>query len=352
MAKPYKIKAEIEQFIQEKKKLEPKFSCRSMVSLIKERFGVELSKSTINTIIKENNLSGKVGRPRIREKIALQSLPPKEIPAPVPSPTLLAAEQSPVEIEIKPLVEPVFEDTNFVSGLSGIPKFEEIAPLPALVKAQIVEVKTLTEESVDIENGGALFLLMVDYKSGLTDFLAQKILPYMSDLSPDIIRLFIQSRVYGQIIKNEANLWNFLGKELAGEYLAFYYEQLTKIPLVQLSADFISLGIKHKVNEINDLYKGCLLRLNSLAQELFLPSVYEFLDFPAMCERFYSLFARIERKDTIISVRFLYPKNFQAIHDIVWQEDFKSAVSKLNKERIFTPEGKLFRFEEVLAGCQ
>ena len=314
MAQPYKLKGEIEQFIQEKKKLEPKFSCRSMVSLIKERFGLDLSKSTINTIIKENNLSGKAGRPRIREKIALQPLPVEAVPAP------------------------------------GIPKSEEIVPPSALVKSKTIEIRAITEQIADIEDGGAIFLLMADYKSGLTDFLAQKILPYMPDLSPDIIRLLIQYRVYGQIIKGEADLGQFLGKEPVGEYLAFYYEQLTKMPLNQLSADFISLGIEHKTNEINDLYKGCFLRLNSQALELFFPSVYKFLDFPAMCERFYSLLARIERKDTVITVGFLYPENFKAIYDIVWQEDFKSAISKLNKERIFSPEGKLFRFEEVLTG--
>jgi len=323
MSKPYKLKGEIEQLILEKKKLEPKFSCRSMVSLIKERFGVDLSKSTINTIIKENNLSSKAGRPRIREKIALQPLPVEAVTAPVP-PIPPVVQQNPVEVEIK--------------------------PSPALANPQTIEIKAITEENVDIENGGAIFLLMVDYKSGLTDFLAQKILPYMAYLSPDIIRLLIQSRIYSQIIKNEADMWKFLGKESAGEYLAFYYEQLTKIPLNQLSADFISLGIEHNINEVNDLYKRCLLKLNSQAQELFFPSVYKFLDFPAMCERFYSLLARIERKDTVITVGFLYPENFKAIYDIVWQEDFKSAISKLNKERIFSPEGKLFRFEEVLTG--
>lgn len=366
MGQPYKLKTEIEQFILEKKKSGSKFSCRSLVSLIKERFGVDLSKSTINTIIKENNLSGKVGRPRIREKTALKPLssaPIAPLPAPSsglastpvsPIPPILSVKepvvkQIPMDTE-KSAVEPIFEAADFVTKPPETQKSEVIEASSALVKPQTIEIKTITEQGQDIENGGAIFLLMVDYKSGLTDFLAQKILPYLSDLSPDIIRLFIQSRVYGQIIKNEINLGRFLGKELMGEYLAFYYEQLTKIPLSKLTPDFISLGIEHKINEINDLYKGCLLRLNSQVQELFLPSVYKFLDFPAMCERFYSLLARIEREDAGITVRFLYPKNFKAIHDIVWQEDFKFAVSRLNKERIFTPEGKLFRFEEVLAG--
>jgi hypothetical protein len=358
MAQPYKLKDEIERFILEKKKAEPKFSCRSLVSLIKERFGVDLSKSTINTIIKESKLSSKVGRPRIREKEAPQSLPAETVPAAVSSisPVLVVKEsivqQTPVDAEIRPIVEPIFEAVNFVSGPLEVSKLEEIKPPAALDKPQTIEIKTITEQSADIENGGAIFLLMVDYKLGLTDFLAQKILPYMADLSPDIIRLFIQSRVYGQIIKGEDSLGKFLGKKVSGEYLPFYYEQLAKIPLNQLSQDFISQGIERNINEINDLYKECLLRLNSQAQELFLPPVYKFLDFPAMCERFYSLLARIERKDTIITVGFFYPKKFKAIADIVWQEDFKSAVSKLNKERIFTPEGKLFRFEEVLAPYQ
>ena len=318
MPQPYKLKSEIEQFILEKKREDLKFSCRKMVSLIKDRFGVELSKSTINTIIKENSLSNKVGRPRVRQKKALEP-------------------------------EPVFEATNFVSASTELPQVEENPPYVASPKTQSLEIRIIEEQSADIENGGAIFLLMADYKSGLTDFLAQKILSYMPDLSQDIMRLLIQSRVYSQIIKEEERLKRFLGKELTGEYLVFYYEQIAKIPLNQLNSDFTSLGLERNINEINMLYKECLLCLNRQVQRLFLPSVYQFLDFSAMCERFYSLIARIARKDTVITVQFLYPVSFKAIHDIVWQEDFKSAVSVLNKERIFTPEGKLFKFEEMLA---
>lgn len=319
MVKPYKLKDEIKQFIVEKKKIDTKLSCRKLVSLIKEQFNINLSKSTINAIIKENSLSGKVGRPRIR---------------------LITA---------SPKIEPIFEAVNFVSPvLEPVHTKEDTLPVSP-PKPQPIAIETVEEESADIANGGAIFLLMVDYKSGLTNFLAQKILAYMPDLSQDIIRLLLQLRVYGQIIKEEQCLVRLLGKQLTGEYLAFYYEQIAKIPLNQLNPDFTGLGLERNINEINMLYKECLLCLNRQAQKLFLPSVYQFLDFSAMCERFYSLIARVTRKDTVITVQFLYPANFKAVHDIVWQEDFKFAVSALNKERLFTPEGKLFRFEEMLA---
>jgi len=336
MPKPYKLKDEIKQFILEKKKIDPKFSCRKIVSLIKDHFNIDLSKSTINAIIKENSLSNKVGRPRVRLKTAGKLVSEKEVSAPDP------------ELKIRPNIEPVFEAVNFISPVLAPSLVEKAESFVASPKSQALEIKPVTEESADITNGGAIFLLMADYKSGLTDFLAQKILFYMPDLSREIIRLLIQLRVYSQIIKEEESLRRFLDKELTGGYAAFYYEQIAKIPLNQLNPDFTSLGLERNINEINMLYKECLLCLNRQVQRLFLPSVYQFLDFSAMCERFYSLIARIARKDALITVQFLYSGSFKAIHDIVWQEDFKSAVSALNKERIFTPEGKLFRFEEML----
>ena len=60
MAKYCKLNEEIKQFIIQQKKANPELSCRGMISLIKERFQVNLSKSLINNVIKEQNLSGPV----------------------------------------------------------------------------------------------------------------------------------------------------------------------------------------------------------------------------------------------------------------------------------------------------
>lgn len=64
----YKLKPEIASFILEQKKSNPLLSCRNLVSLIAERFKIRISKSLINNVMKEGNLSSKVGRRKIKEK--------------------------------------------------------------------------------------------------------------------------------------------------------------------------------------------------------------------------------------------------------------------------------------------
>jgi hypothetical protein len=358
MAQPYKLKVEIEQFILNKKKENPKFSCRRLVSLIKEEFKVEISKSSINKIIKANSLSNRIGRPGIRPKTALPPLPAATAPLPVREVLPLVIikepeiqEKSP-DIQASPREEPVFEAADFYSPGRGNAELEqkEAGSEPEGVRS--IEFRSTSEPSVLIEGGGGIFLLMVDYKSGLTGLLAQKISICLPDLSEDTLRVLIQLKVYKQILKDEANILKMLGKEPVIRDFDSAYERLAKLPFDQLNADLVSLGLPRNINEINDLYQKILLSLNKKAQQSFFPSVYQYLDLPAMRERFYCLAAKIERKDSAINVQFLYPPNFNAIYDIVWPDDFKFAVSSINKERVFTPEGHLFKFEETLAAYQ
>ena len=93
------------------------------------------------------------------------------------------------------------------------------------------------------------------------------------------------------------------------------------------------------------LYKQCLLRLNSLVESLFFPPVYQLLDFTTMYNRFYSLAARIDVKNGLVDTQFFYQDNFSLVYDIVWQEDFKFVINKINSEKIFA-EGEQFRFGE------
>jgi len=64
MGVPYKLDIKIAEFIIAQKKSNPGLGCRSFVGLIKDKFGSEISKSTINAVIKESGLSKRVGRPR------------------------------------------------------------------------------------------------------------------------------------------------------------------------------------------------------------------------------------------------------------------------------------------------
>ena len=75
MGNPYKLSEEIEQFILQQKRLNPKLSCRSLIPLVKQRFQVTLSKSLINRIIKANNLSNPAGRAREKKQISAVILP-------------------------------------------------------------------------------------------------------------------------------------------------------------------------------------------------------------------------------------------------------------------------------------
>lgn len=58
----YKLKKEVVQVIVEKKKEDPSLSCRKIAALLKEAFRIEVSKSSINAVIKEYKLSSPVGR--------------------------------------------------------------------------------------------------------------------------------------------------------------------------------------------------------------------------------------------------------------------------------------------------
>ncbi|MGE5309361.1 MAG: hypothetical protein ACM3OC_09770 [Deltaproteobacteria bacterium] len=75
MKKPYKLNNEIIEFILSKKNDNPLVSCRSLEPEIAKKFGVNISKSTISTILKGNNLSSSVGRRRVRPKADIQPEP-------------------------------------------------------------------------------------------------------------------------------------------------------------------------------------------------------------------------------------------------------------------------------------
>lgn len=58
----YKLKREIVDFIVLRKKAEPSLSCRKLVGLIQKDLGAEVSKSSVNAVLKEFSLSSPVGR--------------------------------------------------------------------------------------------------------------------------------------------------------------------------------------------------------------------------------------------------------------------------------------------------
>ena len=272
MAKYYKLNAEIKQFIVEQKRVNPKLSCRGLSVLIKEHFQVNISKSLINNVIKQGNLSSPVGRRRIKEAII-----PKE----------------PQETEIvKP--EPEF-----------------------------------------MENGGFFFLKAADLKLGLTSRVAEALSAYSPNLPKENHQEIIEALICQPFFQHKKSLWLLVGREVAEESLTGYSQELLQVPFLKIKESVAKLSLDTNFNEIKDLWQKCLLRLNAYAVHFF-PPEYQFLDFLAMQERFYGLPARIETKTGLLIIQLFYPKGFFGMNDMVWQEGFSYAVKRINEAKIFT----------------
>jgi len=272
---PYKLKEEVKQLIIDQKKTNPALSCRKLAFLIKEQFQIDLSKSLINNVIKQNNLSSPVGRRRKRE-----------------------------------LKEPKF-----------LPKIKR--------------------EERPVENGGLFFLKIADLKLSLTSNLAENLLVYLPALAKEKeLGDTIETSIFMSLFKNKEDLWLFTGKEISLEALNQYLFQLKQISPLELNKVLVKLGISYEAGRAEELDKQCLYYLNSYVQTNFFPSVYRYLSFLDMQERFYSLWIKQEENSQSLKVQFFYPKEFPWRDDIVWQDDFSYAIEKVNKSMISTPENK------------
>jgi len=118
----HKLKPEVIKFILDNKQANPHLSCRSLTALLLEKLHLEVSKSSINAIFKENNLSMPVGRRQKPKK--------KKFNMPV----LPVIESIKVVTPVEELQKPVLKDE---------PKIQEKA------KDEIIEERG--EEKIDLE---------------------------------------------------------------------------------------------------------------------------------------------------------------------------------------------------------
>lgn len=287
MANNYKLTKEIKQFIIQQKSANPKLSCRGLIPLINEHFQANLSKSLINTVIKQSNLSNPKGRLKTKEPVN-------------PQPLLMP--------QIEPIREP--QMTKKKPGIPGI-----------------------------MENGGCFFLKVAELKLNLSFRVAESIRPYLSDLSTFQLQEMVEALIYQSIFNDTESLGELLDREILPENLIQYAQALAPIPLSQLKESLGKLGIKHNINDINELCKECLLRLNSYIVTFF-PPEYQFLDFEAMQKRFYALPAKVEKTEGLLSVQLFYPRGFFWLNDIIWQEGFSYAANKVNESKILTRSGE------------
>ncbi len=74
----HKLKKEVIDYILDQKQSNPKLGCRKLAEMTSEKFEIKVSKSSINTILKQANLSNSVGRPA---KVKVEKKKKFEIPA-------------------------------------------------------------------------------------------------------------------------------------------------------------------------------------------------------------------------------------------------------------------------------
>ena len=93
----YKFKKEVIDFVLQQKRMDHDLGCRQLAILASEKFKIQVSKSSINAIIKNANLSNSVGRPASDEPL------PKKFQIPSLKKQQLLADVRKVKIEKKPL---------------------------------------------------------------------------------------------------------------------------------------------------------------------------------------------------------------------------------------------------------
>ncbi|TAM43790.1 helix-turn-helix domain-containing protein, partial [bacterium] len=108
----HKLRPEIKQSIIDEKKANPAISCRSLSYLILQRFNIEVSKSSINSVFKEAGLSMPAARVSKQEVIkpepAKPEIPiPEVVKPPEPLPPEKPPEKPPEELpKIQPISQP------------------------------------------------------------------------------------------------------------------------------------------------------------------------------------------------------------------------------------------------------
>jgi hypothetical protein len=222
MGVTYKLKDDIVQFILQQKQQNPKVSCRKLVDIIQESFQIAVSKSSVNIIIKEANLSNPVGRtpgnqakfkiPQEKKSELFQKAKPTleilgvDLALPAPSvpqeplkgsttpPLQLPAvkqEEKPVIAEEKvpePIVDEAFEEPSQEEGKvllrpDPLKNLAEAVPTPV-----VSEIQDEPFEEFPVSQTGKLFVRAAIWDLSRQPLL-ESFLKHNTDLSNEDIRI-------------------------------------------------------------------------------------------------------------------------------------------------------------------
>ena len=183
----YKLRPEIIDFILEKKKANFNLSCRVLARLIQEEFRAEVSKSSINIVIKNAGLSMPVGRRATKKK--------RRLGRGLLTQALLAAEPKPV------LPEPAV--TAAPSPAIPMPAPEIVENIPQLLKENPVEeISFVKIEEPHISPRkvftGRVFLEAADYLIGGSLAIADALNKHLGGNANHLL-LMVEDIIYGHL---------------------------------------------------------------------------------------------------------------------------------------------------------
>ena len=161
----YKFKKEVIDFVLQQKRMDHGLGCRQLTILASEKFKIQVSKSSINAIIKNANLSNSVGRPASGEPL------PKKFKIPSLKKQQLLSDVLRVKIEQKPL--PV----NVLPQPKKVPDVEPNDPAAFLQRSHVESsrarwaARSAQNKGIIREGMGCIFLKAAQWQLSRTSVL-------------------------------------------------------------------------------------------------------------------------------------------------------------------------------------
>lgn len=180
----YKFKKEVIDFVLQQKRMDHDLGCRQLAILASEKFKIQVSKSSINAIIKNANLSNSVGRPASDEPL------PKKFQIPSRKKQQLLADVRKVKIEQKPLPVNVLPHPEKVPaaepqrrGFSSSRR-EPIGQATFLRHVESSRARRAQNKGVMREGMGCIFLKAAQWQLSRTSVLGGLFRKHISELLP------------------------------------------------------------------------------------------------------------------------------------------------------------------------
>lgn len=264
----YKLNDKVKEFIINQKKENTHFSCRGLVAIIKKKFRITLSKSAINSVIKQAQLSSPVGR-KASKKVSQISEGPTEKPVKILT-------VKPAEL---PEIKPKEKTELLVPAEEKIPekKPQPQLPITAPVTAQPVEIPEVKkEEPVServetpqpveikedeiIDNLGLFFLKATEWLFSSSSIIAEAAKMYLTAYSAQDLEANSQALLYlaalgieePSAIKSYDNkdIWviNQISARPSGELLLKFVEDFKSLKSLTL---ILSLAANRVLSEVN-----------------------------------------------------------------------------------------------------